>query len=258
MTSSQGIVLLWNGAECIWRPLHQRNFQQATGPAESLWRMYLMTGFWIGVFLQAIIMKFCDSFLWPSSSSCYQHALTTVSGCYCFPWSGCSLYAGNGIAGSQGCLAGSNGSSHGDLPALWKTNGRELDNGHEHAFLAARRAGVGCRSYTVLHGFADFDHLVKLEAIVNHFLHIQKSLPKETLEQQQPQGTFDKDCLASRATEERVWSPTMNLGDQCVNSKACKGGRIRCTSVSSLHVGYMDEKDNVWISTIRAPLDFWS
>lgn len=60
--------------------------------------------------------------------------------------------------------------------------------------------------YTILHGFADYNLPLKINARANGFLHTPSSSSKDTLEQLQQfvHGTFQKKRGASTAMEKRV------------------------------------------------------
>lgn len=75
------------------------------------------------------------------------------------------------------------------------------------------------RGYKILHWFAGYNRPLEVEGNANNFVHTLRSFRRDTLEHLQHfvQGTFRKDCAASIEAEERIWSPTMKKGDECVD-----------------------------------------
>lgn len=77
--------------------------------------------------------------------------------------------------------------------------------------------------YTIDYEFADYSLLMEVEANAKRFLYTPSSLRKAGLEQLQKfvQDTFQKEHAAYIATEKKMCSKILNIGEELIDRTTC-------------------------------------
>lgn len=80
---------------------------------------------------------------------------------------------------------------------------------------------MAIRSYKILHGIANYECPLEVEASTNDFIHNPRSLREEKEKQIQKlvQWIFGKESAASTGTEKRMQNRIGNKGDECIDRK---------------------------------------